>query len=247
MIALPLPKPVAYRFADLKLDLRERRLSRGEQTIRVGRLTYEMLRALVEQAPRVVTHERLAERVWRGRYVSPDTLTQRVKLLREALSDVARAPRYVAAVRGYGYRLAPEVKPVTEAGRKPTLAVLPFQVLSEEPRAELFAAGMHEEVVSRIARVSTLDVLSRAPGRRDERCREPISQIVAELGVNVVVEGSVRYAAGRVRITAQIIDATSSAYLWADAFDCTGDELEIQVYVAHEIASAIAGVGRSAL
>jgi TolB-like protein len=247
VIALPLPKPVGYRFADLLLDLRRRQLSRGDETIRLGKLSYDMLRTLVEQAPSIVTREELAERVWRGRYVSPETLTQRIKLLRRALSDAARAPRYIAAVRGLGYRVAPAVQPVTEKGRRPVLAVLPFDVLSNEPDSELFVAGMHEEIVSRMTRVSALDVRMSPTVKRHERSGEPISRLATELGANAVIKGSIRYAANRVRIAAQLIDVVSSAHLWADVFDCDrGDELEIQAYVAHEIANAIAGGGHIA-
>lgn len=241
MIALPLPTPAGYRFADLTLDLKARRVARGAQAIRLGRLTFELLRVLVEHSPAMLSRADLGEHVWRGRYVSPTTLIQRVKLLRCALSDDGRTPRYVGVVHGQGYRLLPEVQRLDGEAAKPALAVLPFEVLSRKPDADLFAAGVHEEILSRMARVPALNVLARTSVKRYAHSRQPIREIASELGASIIMEGSVRYWADRVRITAQLIDGVSSAHLWADVYDCAlGDELEIQSHVACEIASAFA-------
>ncbi len=101
--------PARYRFGHLTLDTGRRRLTRGRRTVRLGRLTFDLLQALVEAAPNVVTHDELAQRVWGTRPVSPETLSQRVKLLRDALSDHADHPRYVEVIRGHGHRLIPAV------------------------------------------------------------------------------------------------------------------------------------------
>jgi DNA-binding winged helix-turn-helix (wHTH) protein/Tol biopolymer transport system component len=106
------PMPLAYRFADLELDVGRRRLERAGQPIELGKLTYLLLVALVESAPNVLTHDQLVQRVWGGRATSPETVTQRVKLLRDALQDDAERPRYIGLVRGQGYRLIPPVEPV---------------------------------------------------------------------------------------------------------------------------------------
>ncbi len=102
-----------YRFNDITLDVDRRRVTRGSITLRLGKLTYELLLILAEAAPRVVTQEELVERLWGGRFVSPETVKQRVKLLRQALSDEADHPRYIRVVRGQGYRLIPDVEPLT--------------------------------------------------------------------------------------------------------------------------------------
>ena len=95
---------------DLTLDRGTRQVLRGNQRLDLPKLSYRLFAALAESAPNVVTHEELVNRVWRGRIVSHDTITQRVKLLREALGDDANAPRYIALVRGEGYRLLTEVE-----------------------------------------------------------------------------------------------------------------------------------------
>jgi DNA-binding winged helix-turn-helix (wHTH) protein/Flp pilus assembly protein TadD len=99
-----------YRFADLALYPAKGELRRSGVAIPLPRLSWELLLALVEAAPAVLDQEALLARVWKGRVVNGETITQRVKLLRGALGDDAGAPRYVGLVRGRGYRLLPEVR-----------------------------------------------------------------------------------------------------------------------------------------
>ncbi len=73
-----------YQFGDLTLDLGQRRLKRGEESLDLGRLTFDFLRVLVESSPNLVTHDELAEKVWDGLPVSPETITQRAMMLRHA-------------------------------------------------------------------------------------------------------------------------------------------------------------------
>jgi TolB-like protein/DNA-binding winged helix-turn-helix (wHTH) protein len=100
-----------YRFADLTLDTGQHRLWRAGEEIALSKLSYELVRVLVEAAPNLVTHDELAERVWGPRrIVTPENLAKRVMMLRQALGDDADAPRYIEGIRGQGYRLIPEVE-----------------------------------------------------------------------------------------------------------------------------------------
>ncbi|MGW8369503.1 MAG: winged helix-turn-helix domain-containing protein, partial [Gammaproteobacteria bacterium] len=101
-----------FRFADLVLDLGQRTVTRSGQRIRVSKLTFDVLSVLVRRAPNVVSHEDLAKLAWPGRIVTPENMTQRVALLRQALEDTARHPRYIRVVRGQGYQLIPPAVPV---------------------------------------------------------------------------------------------------------------------------------------
>jgi TolB-like protein/DNA-binding winged helix-turn-helix (wHTH) protein/Tfp pilus assembly protein PilF len=98
-----------YRLDDLLVDTGRLVVTRAGSEIPLPPLSFDLLRALVEAAPNVVTLDELMGRVWAGVVVSPETVSQRVKLLREALGDDARQPRYVAGVRGRGYRVAQPV------------------------------------------------------------------------------------------------------------------------------------------
>jgi TolB-like protein/DNA-binding winged helix-turn-helix (wHTH) protein len=99
-----------FRIGDLTLDTGKRLLLRDSKPIPLGRLTYRLLLTLVEAAPNMVSHDELIDSVWGGRSVSPETISQRIKLLRDALSDDPRHARYVELVRGQGYRLLPRVE-----------------------------------------------------------------------------------------------------------------------------------------
>ncbi|HEY0801585.1 MAG TPA: winged helix-turn-helix domain-containing protein [Steroidobacteraceae bacterium] len=104
------------RVGDLLIDLGRQRVTRGESVIGLPKLSYELMIALVRAAPNLVSTDALMEQVWPKAVVSPETLSQRIKLLRDALGDDPRNPRYVEGLRGRGYRLIPSVEGVTTAG-----------------------------------------------------------------------------------------------------------------------------------
>src|SRR5206468_4340677 len=119
-------------------------------------------------------------------------------------------------------------------------AVLPFQNMSGDPEQEYFADGMVEEIITALSRVRWLFVIARNSTFTYKGQAIDLKQVGRELGVRYVLEGSVRKAAGRVRITAQLIDASSGAHLWADRFDgALEDVFELQDKVALSVAGVI--------
>src|SRR5271157_6133850 len=106
-----------YRIGDLVVDTIDGTVTRGEQTLRLCPLTFELLVALARGAPHVVRRQELLETVWPNEFVSDETLSQRVRLLRESLGDTGEKPRYVGSLRGWGYKLIAPVERV-EPDRK---------------------------------------------------------------------------------------------------------------------------------
>ncbi len=100
---------VRYRLDDVVVDVGRREVLRGETKLPISGLSFDLLLALIRSAPDVVTYDDLAERVWSGPDVTAENIAQRVRLLREALDDHARAPRYIAVVRNRGYRIVARV------------------------------------------------------------------------------------------------------------------------------------------
>ena len=157
-----------YRVDDLTIDLGRRCVSRGETVIPLAELSFDFLVALARAAPNLLTFDQLTERVWPGLVISPETITQRAKVVRDALGDDARSPRYFAGVRGRGYRMLATVTQLDtpaparsmeaqERGvnrilslKAPTsrssIAVLPFANLTGDPGKEYFSDGMAEEL-----------------------------------------------------------------------------------------------------
>jgi len=132
-------------------------------------------------------------------------------------------------------------KPPAESGRLAnSIAVLPFENLSPNPDDAFFAAGMHEELLNELARIRGLSVIARTSVLRYGKDPQPIPQIAAALNVETVMEGSVRYAGNRVRVTAQLIDGVSGAHLWTEAYDGDiSDVFKIQSDIATTIAEAL--------
>ena len=107
--------PTAYQVEDLLIDLSQWRVTRAGRDIALPHLSFELLVALARSAPNLLTLDQLAERVWPGVTVTPETVSHRVKLVRDALGDDSRAPRYIAGVRGRGYRMVAAVRPIADA------------------------------------------------------------------------------------------------------------------------------------
>jgi Tol biopolymer transport system component/DNA-binding winged helix-turn-helix (wHTH) protein len=100
---------------DLLIDLGQWRVTRAGSEIQLPHLSFELLVALARSAPNLVTVEQLAAQVWPGLTVTPETVSHRVKMVRDALGDDSRAPRYITAIRGRGYRIVAAVEPLMEA------------------------------------------------------------------------------------------------------------------------------------
>jgi adenylate cyclase len=162
----------------------------------------------------------------------------------QSLKNIAR-PLRVYSVRTSS---APDVRAAPAAGLplpdKPSIAVLPFANLSGDPEQEYFADGMVEEIITALSRIRWLFVIARNSSFTYKGQAVDVKQVGRELGVRYVLEGSVRKAGGRVRITAQLIDATTGAHLWADRFD---GSLEDVFELQDKVASSVAGVIEPAL
>ena len=123
----------------------------------------------------------------------------------------------------------------------PSIAVLPFQNLSGDPEQEYFADGMVEDIITALSRMRWLFVIARNSSFTYKGRAVDVKQVGRELGVRYVLEGSVRKAANRVRITGQLIDASTGAHLWADRFDGALDDIfDLQDQVTASVVGAIA-------
>src|SRR5215472_9968382 len=143
-------------------------------------------------------------------------------------------------VHVYRVRLVAAPKAALPLPEKPSLVVLPFQNMSGDPEQEYFADGMVDEITSAVARLSWLFVIARNSAFTYKGKPVDVKQVARELGVRYVLEGSVRKAGNRVRITGQLIDTTTSAHIWADRFDSALDDIfELQDQVASSVAGAI--------
>ena len=139
------------------------------------------------------------------------------------------------------FRLVPEQAPAAvPPGETRSLAVLPFLNLSSDPENEFFSDGLTEDIIARLSKIRALKVISRTSAMQYKKTSKNLRTIGQELRVGTLLEGSVRKAAGRVRISAQLIDASTDEHLWAETYDRElSDIFELQREVAERIAQAL--------
>jgi adenylate cyclase len=156
----------------------------------------------------------------------------------KVLKNIARP------IRAYRVAIGPVSPTVQETPAlplpdKPSIVVLPFQNMSGDPEQEYFADGMVEEIITALSRIRWLFVIARNSSFTYKGQAVDVKRVGRELGVRYVLEGSVRKAGGRLRITAQLIDALGGAHLWADRFDgALEDVFELQ----DKVASSVSGI-----
>jgi TolB-like protein/Tfp pilus assembly protein PilF len=256
--------PMIYRLGDLTIDTGRQQVSRGTEPVALPKLSYDLLLALVQAAPNVVSLHELMRRVWVGPIVSPETVSQRVKLLRDALEDDPRVPRYIGALRGRGYHIVGAVEeirdhlstvppaPISESNSvlptpaidpvRVAICVLPFTNMSGDPGQEYFSNGITEDIITELSRWHLLAVRSRSASFRYRGIAVDIKQVAHELSVRYLVEGSVRRLGARIRINAQLIDAETGSHIWAEKFDHESAELfRVQDEVVLTIVSTLVG------
>jgi TolB-like protein len=233
-----------YSVGDLTIDTGRQLVSRGADSIALPKLSYDLLLTLVQAAPNLLSADELMRRVWPGIIVSPETVSQRVKMLRDALGDDPRVPRYIQGLRGRGYQMVPCVgeggdgpvgQPAAAVSRK-SVAVLPFLDLSEKQDQEYFADGLAEELINRLTKIGDLRVPARTSSFYFKGKSEDVPTIARRLMVAHVLEGSVRKSADRLRVTAQLIQADNGYHLWSETYDRRFDDV---FQVQDDIAAAV--------
>src|SRR5215831_14540310 len=158
----------------------------------------------------------------------------------QQVKNIARLVRTYRVALGASSRAAPPVAAPLPLPDKPSLAVLPFQNMTGDAEQEYFVDGMVEEITTAIARLPWLFVIARNSAFTYKGKAIDVKQVAQELGVRYVLEGSVRKAGSRVRITGQLIDTATGAHIWADRFDGALDDIfDLQDQVASSVAGAI--------
>src|SRR6516165_2618642 len=264
----PSDQPAIIEFGHFSILPHRRQLLAEGRPIRLGGRAFDLLLALIEAPGVVVGKDELLSQIWPGRIVEENRLQSEISGLRKALG-AGRDLIQTVAGRGYQFtaeiRVRSEVEPeksatVTAAAEppraaesdrassplpdKPSIAVLPFANMSGDPEREYFADGMVEEIITALSRIRWLFVTARNSSFAYKGQNVDVKRVGQELGVRYVLEGSVRRSRNRVRIAAQLIDASNGAHLWADHFDgLLEDVFDLQ----DKVASSVAGVIEPAL
>jgi TolB-like protein len=245
---------VLYLFENFALDGERRELRAAGTPVPIEPQVFDLLVYLIDNRERVVSKDDLIASIWGGRVVSDSTLDSRVNAVRKALGDSGKEQRLIRTFARKGLRFvgalqdrgeptesdvpaaaATDTHPPMIADR-PSIAVLPFENLSEDRALELIVNGLAEDVIALLARVPGFFVIARASSFLYARRPAEMRQVGAELGVRYVVTGSVRASAERVRITVQLVEAESGAQLWDGRYDVErGDTIQLQDEITRRI------------
>jgi TolB-like protein len=239
-----------FRFSDCVLDTDRRELKRGSKFVPVGPQVFDLLVYLVQNRERAVSKTDLFRTIWQGRTVSQSTLTSHINAARKAVGDTGADQRLIRTIARKGFRFVGEVNvllqtvaddpPRIAAPDRPSIAVLPFQNIGEDPAQDYFADGMTEDIIIGLSRINWLMVIARNSSFVYRGRVADVKQIGRELGVRYVLEGSVRRASDRVRITGQLVDVSTGAHIWAERFDGSPKHIfDLQDQVTTSVVGAI--------
>ncbi len=244
-----------YRFENCVLDTDRYRLDVGDAPVAVEPLVFDLLVYLVEQRARVVGRDELLENLWQGKVVTDAALAARLKDARRAIGDSGKQQRMIKTHHGRGYQFIAEVAEspagaaetqapepaaaVSNRQEKPSVVVLPFVNMSGDPEQEYFSDGITEDIITELSRFDVLYVIARHSSFAFKHRPVDHGEIATRLGVQYIVEGSIRRAGNRVRVTAQLTEAETGKHVWTGRYD---RELEDIFALQDELTRSIVAV-----
>ena len=224
-----------FLFENFALDTKRRELRRGAEVRPVEPQVFDLLEYLVRNRDRVVSKDDLLAAVWNGRIVSEATVASQINAARAAIGDNGEHQRLIRTVLRKGVRFVGEVRehpqPVEQAGQnpavpdRPSIAVLSFQNMSGDPEQEYFVDGIVDDIITGLSRIRWLFVIARNSSFAYKGKAIDVKQMGCELGVRYILEGGVRKAGSRIRLTAQLVEAETGVHLWAQHYDRLLDDI----------------------
>ena len=238
-----------YRFLNCELDTDRQELIVEGGLRPVEPQVFGLLTYLVTNRDRVVSREELNEAVWRGRVVTDETLSSRISAARKAIGDNGREQLAIRTIARRGFRFVADVEAGGEAvprasgasdDDRPAVAVLAFENMSGDADQEYLSDGLSEDIIAALLLWGSFPVVSRNSSFSYKGKFVDVKQIGRELGARYVLEGSVRKIANRLRISAQLIDATTGHHVWGERYDrVLEDVFAVQDDMSRKIASIV--------
>jgi TolB-like protein len=236
--------PDSFRFDRFELRPSERVLLVDGAPAVLGSRAFDLLLCLVIHRDRVLSKSEVLEQVWPGQVVEENNLSVHVSALRKILGAGA-----ITTVSGRGYRFTLEPGPAealrsapvaAEPLERPSIAVMPLSVLSDDPRVSFFAHGLVEDVTALLARVPGFVLIAHASSLVFRGHLVALQDVARQLGVRFLVQGSVRPKADALRVSLQLIEAASARILWSSQFDSqAGEAVDAQENIARGIISEL--------
>src|SRR5262249_46811676 len=236
-----------WEFGNYRLKRAKRLLIGPEGPVELSARSFDILDTLLGKPDEVVGKRDLFKAVWPGLVVEENTLQVHISALRRSLP-----PGMIVTVHGRGYKYTGP-KPFVAAAesqekRRPSIAVLPFDNMSGDPEQDYFSDGITEDIIAELSKFKDFLVIARNSSFQFRGKANDLAEVAKKLGVQYVVEGSVRKFANRIRVSAQLIDASSTAHVWAEHYDRElGDIFAIQDEITQMISARLARQARTAI
>ncbi|HEV7692707.1 MAG TPA: winged helix-turn-helix domain-containing protein, partial [Hyphomonadaceae bacterium] len=244
----------AHKLHGVTVDPTRNQVRGADIVVQLEPKVMDVLCVLLEQPGVVISRDDLISHVWGLEFVSDESVTRAISLLRRGFRDADGGREYIETVPKRGYRImadeaATPIAPVKvePAPRKtgPSIAVLPFADMSPGGEQEHFADGVAEEIINALIRVHELRVIGRTSSFSFKDKEETIPGIATALDVNHVLQGSVRKHGHRLRISAQLIEAASERHIWSQTFDGSYDDVfDLQEKIANATAASLKSLFR---
>jgi len=209
-----------FRVGEWLIEPDLNRIRNAEKISPVEPKILEVLVCLASHPGEVLPKEKILRTVWPGTYVSEGVLTYSISELRKAFGDDAKDPRIIQTIPRKGYRLIAQVSQLQQTARPlPSIAVLSFSDMSPERDQEYFCDGIAEEIINDLAQIKGLRVAARTSSFSFKGRTEDVRTIGRKLGVDTVLEGSVRKAGNQLRIGVQLLNVGDGCHLWSERYD----------------------------
>jgi TolB-like protein/Flp pilus assembly protein TadD len=253
-----------FEFESCRLDSERRELWRDGDLVAVEPGVFDLLEYLILNRDRVVAKDDLIAAVWKGYVVSPSAISGRLNAARTAICDTGEAQRLIRTLPRKGFRF---IAPVREVPRKidvtlrpvsspdpgvlqgaaaprlpdkPSIAVLPFANISGDAMQDYFVDGITEDLITELSRMRWFLVMARNSSFAYKGQAIDVKRVGRELDVRYILQGSVRKVGRRVRISAQLVDATTGGHIWVERYDRRlTDMLAVQDEITARVAAAI--------
>jgi len=238
-------------FGDYRFDFETGRLWSGQQEVRLTPKASAVLKVLVTHAGTPVSKENLFASVWNGTAVSDDALTSCIQELRRALADDAKQPRFIETRHRRGYQFIARLSEATalDLPNSPlpapdisAIAVLPFADMSPGRDQDYLCEGLADELINALTHIDGLRVASRTASFQFRGIGADVRAVGRHLGVGTLLEGSVRKAGNRLRVTIQLVEVANGYHRWSQRFDRALDDVFVmQDEIAESVATSLRG------
>jgi TolB-like protein len=230
-----------YAFGPFRLDVAARALLRGDTVVPLLPKSFETLAVLVRNYGKLLDKDVLMGSVWQDAVVEENSLAKAISDVRKALGDWPKHQRYIVTVPGRGYRFAATVTTVASAPQTHSIAVRPFTTMTGQPADEFLGVGLADALITRLSRAKRILVRPTSAVLRFDGATKDAASIARELDVDWLLDGTVRRAGDRIRVSVQLVKTPTGATAWADTFDETFTDLfAVEDTISRRIVAALA-------